>query len=250
MPIRFLKQFIYGAIFVLIILGLVFWIYKSFYSKPSCFDNKQNQGELGIDCGGPCSQICLPSNLRNIEIDLTKFTILNDKIILFAKIKNPNSGFAVNNFDYQFNIFDQNKNIIKTINGNSFIYSEQIKYLVEFLNYKEAPNINSVDLKILNYSWTKGDNFRRPILNILDKNLVEKNNNLYIVGKIINNDFAVFNNINIIVNFYDKGIWIGSSKTVIDNISPKEIKEFNVIFPKQQNINNLDFEIIVDSKRK
>ncbi|MBA3789249.1 hypothetical protein H0X32_02550 [Patescibacteria group bacterium] len=30
----------------------------TFYKTPSCMDTKQNQGELGIDCGGPCAYAC------------------------------------------------------------------------------------------------------------------------------------------------------------------------------------------------
>lgn len=30
----------------------------TFYQAPSCSDNTQNQGETGIDCGGPCAFLC------------------------------------------------------------------------------------------------------------------------------------------------------------------------------------------------
>ncbi|MCS6789252.1 MAG: hypothetical protein NZ484_01660 [Patescibacteria group bacterium] len=252
MHFRKLKQIIYGLIFILIIFSLIYFFYMSFGVRPSCFDGKKNQGEDGIDCGGPCQKICLSSNLRNVEINWVKFNIINNKLILLAQIKNPNNDFGIYNFDYKFNIFDKNKNLIKTINNNSFIYSEEIKYLIEFLDFYDIQNIDSVDLKILNPVWQKKDDFKRPILNVLDKNIYEKENNLNVFGKIINNDFVNFKNVNILVNFYNQGYWIGSSKTIINSIGPKEVKDFNVIFPKLKNISNIEdlqVEIVLEAKK-
>ncbi|MGB9608938.1 MAG: hypothetical protein ACPL3E_01025 [Minisyncoccia bacterium] len=248
--IRTVKQFFYGAIFVLIIFSLIYFLYKAFFSRPTCFDHKQNQGEEGVDCGGPCPKICLPLNFRDIETNFVKFLKVNNKIILLAQIQNPNSEVGVSNFDYQFNVLDQNKNIVKTINNSSFIYAEEIKYLTEFLDEKEIPNIASVELKILNPNWTKAFNFRRPDLRLLNKNIFEKDNLINLNGKIINNDFVGFENINILVNFYNQGNWIGSSKTIINNILPQEIKEFNVVFPKNYDFNNLEAEVVIEAKRK
>lgn len=248
---RYLKQIFYGAIFVLIIFSLIYAFYKIFYAQPSCFDGKQNQDEEGIDCGGPCAKICLPQNFRDIEINWVKFLKINNKIILLGQIQNPNSEIGASHFGYEFDILDSNKNIIKTISRDSFIYAEEIKYLVEFLDEREAPNINSVNLQIINPIWAKAIDFKRPNLKILDKKIEENSNNDSIIvgGKIINNDFVVFKNINILVNFYIQGTWIGSSETIIDTISPKETKEFNVIFPQKTDVNNLKYEIVFEAKR-
>jgi hypothetical protein len=248
---RFFKQIFYGFIFTLIIIGLIYFFYKVFYSQPSCFDKKQNQGEEGIDCGGPCAKICLPQNFRDIEINWVKFLKINNKIILLAQIQNPNSEIAASYFDYKFDILDSNQNITKTIFSTSFIYAEEIKYLIEFLNEKDVTNINLVKLQILNPRWAKAVDFKRPNLKIIDKK-IEINSDkdfINVSGKIINNDFLVFKNINILINFYNQGIWVGSSKTIIDKISPRETREFNVIFPKKNDFNNLEYEIVFETKR-
>jgi len=43
-------------IFVLFFVVIPLAIYL--YQKPTCDDKKQNQGEAGIDCGGPCKTLC------------------------------------------------------------------------------------------------------------------------------------------------------------------------------------------------
>ena len=41
---------------IILIVGLPAFLLL--YKAPTCFDGKQNQGEGGIDCGGPCVKLC------------------------------------------------------------------------------------------------------------------------------------------------------------------------------------------------
>ncbi|MBL0070992.1 MAG: hypothetical protein IPP34_03830 [Bacteroidetes bacterium] len=55
--------------------------------RPSCSDNIQNQGELGIDCGGPCNG-CAPELTANVdgafwEADGNINTSINGNSIIF-----------------------------------------------------------------------------------------------------------------------------------------------------------------------
>lgn len=52
---RAMILFIVGAVSIFIIALISI---ATFYEAPSCADNKQNQGEQGIDCGGPCAYLC------------------------------------------------------------------------------------------------------------------------------------------------------------------------------------------------
>ena len=50
--------------FILLILGAVVAAFiailsiATLYKSPTCTDGVENQGEAGIDCGGPCSFLC------------------------------------------------------------------------------------------------------------------------------------------------------------------------------------------------
>src|SRR3989344_4321547 len=39
-------------------LGIAALVYINYQPAPSCSDGLQNQGELAIDCGGPCAAVC------------------------------------------------------------------------------------------------------------------------------------------------------------------------------------------------
>jgi len=57
------KQIVVGLATTLVILALVFMGKNIFKPKPTCSDNKQNQNEDAVDCGGPC----LACDLKDLE---------------------------------------------------------------------------------------------------------------------------------------------------------------------------------------
>jgi hypothetical protein len=52
------RLLILGTIGVVVLIVLIAIFYKTFTVAPTCSDGIQNQGEQGIDCGGPCPYLC------------------------------------------------------------------------------------------------------------------------------------------------------------------------------------------------
>ena len=54
------RQIIYLALVVgFFIFVTTVFLFFLLYETPTCFDGKQNQEEIGIDCGGPCVRLCV-----------------------------------------------------------------------------------------------------------------------------------------------------------------------------------------------
>ena len=49
--------YIISLLFILISIISVI-LYLALNKKPTCFDGIQNQGEVGVDCGGSCVILC------------------------------------------------------------------------------------------------------------------------------------------------------------------------------------------------
>ena len=65
---RRVKQVVYGILYLAILGGIVTGIYFLLLKQPaSCFDGIQNEGEAGIDCGGPCAVVCIPSTIQPLS---------------------------------------------------------------------------------------------------------------------------------------------------------------------------------------
>lgn len=245
---RIFKQISYLLFFLLIFFVLGYFLYLFFKTAPTCFDGKKNQGEEGVDCGGPCFQICLPENFRDIQVSDVKFLNIGNKTILLAKIQNLNSSIAAWQFDYEFIISGTDGSVLKKVVGQSFVYAEEIKYLSQILN-ENLSNISRVELKIYNPLWIKSEYFLRPKINLLAKEISKQNGMVYVRGKIINNDFVVFRNVKILVNFYRQNELVGYSETTINQIKSSETLPFEILFPGGLDLNSLQTEILIEAKR-
>ena len=106
---RVFKQIVIALIFSLIILSVGELIYLKHKPPPTCFDNKKNQKEEGIDCGGPC----VPCELKNnppLAIDGSPYFILGDsnKIDIVFKVLNKDLVWGAKNFSYNIILTGEN----------------------------------------------------------------------------------------------------------------------------------------------
>ena len=147
---RTIKQFTIATIFIAIIFSTSFLFYKVFIEhKPSCFDGIQNQGELGIDCEGPCEKICQLS-FQNIKINWLKSVYVKDNYYdVGAYLTNPNQNHGSGLVKYKFLFYDSADNIIAERTGETFILPNQDKYIIENRIYSEI-NIVRIDIQFTN----------------------------------------------------------------------------------------------------
>ena len=114
------KQLSYGIVFLLIIIIVIgVPTYFTFFNKPAtCFDNRQNQNETGVDCGGVCTKACVADVIENpIVLWSRAFPIANGKYNLVAYLQNPNIDYVSEPFTYVFSIFDENNVLIGSREG-------------------------------------------------------------------------------------------------------------------------------------
>ncbi len=108
------------TVIVLIIFG-VFSYFKFIYTPPSCFDGKQDQKEVGVDCGGPCDTLC-GTQVSDIIVKWVKVFKVSDGIYsVAASVENPNKLAGVGKMSFNFKIYDDSGNIIGDRSGNTFI---------------------------------------------------------------------------------------------------------------------------------
>lgn len=159
---RRIKQLIYGAVFLGIIFLVIFGVYFIWLKPaPTCFDSKQNQGETGIDCGGPCAP-CEQKYAKNLDISWVKnFSNADDKIVLVAEIKNPNLNYGAGDFVYSFDIYNKFGEKAKTISDQSFIYNGEVKYLIKAIDFKPQ-DFSKSELSFSQFVWKSKDDFKKP----------------------------------------------------------------------------------------
>ena len=238
MSSRRLKQFIYGLIYLLIFGGIVFGIYFLFLKPaPSCFDNVQNEGEQGVDCGGPCTKICIPSSTQPMAVvgSVYAFSALPGHVALLADVANPNSDFAAETFQYTFNFYDASGNVVQSVPGSSFIYADETKYLAVPNEAVSGP-FDHVGMTIGTVHWVPAAQFgsvpQLTFNNVMTGASAVTSGTTAVSGEVTDADSASFQNIEIVaVLKAPGGIPAGVTETELDAIAPNQAKNFSVMYP-------------------
>lgn len=164
---HFKKQITILVVFLIIVLAIGLGIYLIVRPEEStCFDGIQNQGEAGIDCGGPCGECSHPVGLEIISQNFIPTTLNNFDLV--AKVENPNSNWGVESVPYKFNFYNANNQLIGFKEETTYILPQETKYIVEQKIYlPEVPARMVFELGKTN--WQKLKDFSELQIRIKDK---------------------------------------------------------------------------------
>ena len=230
------KKFFYGT-FYLAILGLLALGFYNTFLKPaaSCFDRMQNQGEEGVDCGmSACGKICLPVDIRPVvQSGKVEVAAISQGVYsLLVLVSNPNTGYALENFDYKFDFRNTAGEIIKTLSGNSFIYAGEQKYISEPVVETGALDVSTVSFSLGNEEWTKANDFEQPKIEGSTKK-EESPSGIKVLGVMRNASTVNLPLVTAVAVFTsNSGDILGTATTQVDNLNAGDSKEFVISHPR------------------
>jgi hypothetical protein len=158
------RKMAFIIVIILIIFAILAYKVYPYFNKPAtCFDNKQNGDERGVDCGGSCKLICLtdviPLNVKYAKAVPTNIGLYD----LAALVENRNKDKSTNDgsIDYIFLVYDKSGSIIKTISGSTTIpIGQTFPIIIQNvpINLSAGNDISNVVLNISNNkSWQAQD---------------------------------------------------------------------------------------------
>ena len=168
------KQFFIAFTFIFIVVVVVggIWLLVE-PPKATCFDGIQNQGEKGIDCGGPCG-LC-PEDIRKpLEILLEDFIpTIDDNYDLMAEIRNPNKDWGIESINYRFNLYDRNEELIGFKEGSTYVLPQETKYIIDqkFYSTTIPKKIELELLRVLDEVESKWETFVDKYIAYPDKEM-------------------------------------------------------------------------------
>ncbi len=249
---RFIKKIVYGFLFLFSLVVILLAVYFIFIkSSPTCSDNKQNQNETEIDCGGPC----LPCAIKNVK-DLS-----NSAIEMFAQdgglgtilfsISNPNPTLGIEKIPFSIILFDNEGNRAVTVNQATSIAPGESKFIIESGVKIDLDFVSRAEIK-LDYnldSWkTKTELPPQPLVELVDYNKKLLPDGLKISGDILNRGSSAVPEYFLgVILTNDLGIKISAAKKSLGRIEAFGKKTFEFIIPLKKELLkqvNLD-EVVV-----
>lgn len=228
------RKFIYISsiiLFFLVVVGIPVFLYL--YKPPNCFDNKQNQDELGIDCGGVCTLLC-PTQYVPLNVLWTRFSRVNDGIYnVLAYIENPNLNAGTNNVDYVFKLYDKSGIILNERVGKAFAPANKVMAIFEADLFTGNQIPARVDFSFTsNAIWSKQDNIETG-LSITNTEMLKIDTAPRLSFVITNKTIKQINKVEAIAIVYNlEGNTVAFSRTIIDALTPKESRSLSFNWPK------------------
>ena len=218
------KQFIYGSVFILILVIIIgVPVYFNFFNETkTCFDGKKNQNETGIDCGGICQKACSSEVIENPLILWSRaFPIANGKYNLVAYLQNPNLNYVSEPFTYVYNIFDQENILIGTREG-----SISAPYNKNFVVFEQAfdagkRSIGKVTFEITSkVTWVKNPE-QKAKFSVSSDQIVAVGGTPTLTSTITNKTIDTFRDFYVVVIVYGvDGNALVVSRTLVDELRP------------------------------
>lgn len=124
------RQIVPVLVLILILAGIGFWFGRRLLPEASCFDDKRNQKEIGVDCGGPCEP-CEVKNPRPLTIFWARAIRSSaSSYDAVAFMENPNEVLSSAKVSYDFTLLDQFGVIARRANS-TYIYPHERLYIIE-----------------------------------------------------------------------------------------------------------------------
>lgn len=251
---RIIKQLIYGVFYLALASAIVYGLYFLMIGlAPSCSDNRQNQNEEGVDCGGSC----VPCALKNLQPLRTKTQIfgVDGNTSAVITLANPNLNYGARSLTYTLNFYDANKQKLFSLTKTSFIYpAEAQKFILEpNLRVNFAGIVGEPEVILENFDWRPVEEFSEPKVQIRQTKTEIANKQVVVTGLLANREPFALTRSGVGVLVYQnlaggETKLIGISKTVLQDLKPFEERAFKIIIPIAENLKLSDIDTVLTSE--
>ncbi|MCR4334541.1 MAG: hypothetical protein NUV47_02345 [Patescibacteria group bacterium] len=217
------KIFYFGGAILFAVLFLGLPLFTKYYTPASCFDNKKNQGEYGVDCGGPCVKLCSSQFSSPIIVWARAIPVTKGVYNLLAYAQNQNLSGRVKKAQYIFKIFDNKGVLISEKSGMTFILPHNIIPVFEggIVAGERLPAIVTFEFKEP-LAWEKID-YKDPGLVVVQKVLSGENKSPRIDAIVQNRSTNKASHIEVTAIVYDTNDnAMAFSKTLIDELDDNQ----------------------------
>ncbi len=198
------RQILYIVLLILFFSAFGFLIVAPRFQKaPTCFDNKQNGDEAGVDCGGSCMRACV-SQVEEVSVLWARaFRVIPGRYNAVAYVENPPSG--------KIAVFEPGIDI-----GNSIpVYTT--------FEFTEVPVWVQVAQEKINQAQIFISNIR----------LMDESTSPKLTVSVKNNSFSEVSELGIVAILYDQNHnAISVSRTFIDTLAEEERRDVSFTWPE------------------
>lgn len=222
------RKFIYALATLVFCTALTVYVLRDvIFPNPTCFDQKHNGFEAGVDCGGECSLRC-DSEVIPLEVVWARFIpVSNGAYDLVGMVSNKNINNASHVLGYTFTLYDAQGNTIERSGTTTSPVDGDFPIIVQSVHLTRQPV--SISLSLQDTPHYRSE--ERPT----DPTL-RTGNELYEPGSIPRLSFMVMNTKRVVLRntpikvilFDEKDNAYAVAQTVVPELNKEEVKDITV----------------------
>jgi hypothetical protein len=246
MSTRRAKQFIYGTLYLLIVLVVCAGIYFVFVLPFIA-------ASTPVACA---PDMCAPTSTAPIAASIVSTFVTSPGHDTFlAQLQNADADYGASLVNYELDFYDASDTVIQSIPGQSFVYPSQNKYIL--LPNKTVPQAyDHMALVLTGAEWLASGTIGTD-LGIAPGGFALQNiqtsvasTTVSVGGQLVNTGVPSYGQVIVMVLFKDGGgNVVGASQTELDNVAAATTNNFSVIYPNEPNINPAVNQILVYALR-
>lgn len=241
------RKLIYiGSAVLVFLLAVVLPLSIHFYQAPTCFDGKQNQTELGVDCGGPCALLC-PGGYVPLNVLWSRFSKVSDGVYnVLAYVENPNLNAGANNLSYTFKLYDKDGILLNERDGLTFAPADRLiaVFAADLQTGKQIP-------QRVSFSFTSPAVWQKQVspetgLSVSQSVVTKEDSSPRLSAVLSNTTINNIKNIEAVAIIYNAdGNALAFSRTIVDSIAGQSSVNLNFNWPQPFSVASARTEIIL-----
>lgn len=224
-------QYAAGSAAFLSLCAVIFY-FTSIYAPSTCFDNMQNGGEAGVDCGGSCSRICAFTVTPPQIVWAESFRITDGQYNAVAYVENKNTVAATPVLEYIFRLYDGTE-VLAERKGTTILPPNSVYPIFEgriMTSPGKTPTRTEIEIKPSDM-WlpaTVGRNQFRTV----DVELLTTDTRPRLNVEIENTELTEARNVEVVATIFNRaGEPVTASQTFIDTFSPRSTADIVFTWP-------------------
>jgi len=172
-------------------------------------------------------------DLKTAEVDF--IPVSPGLFSAYAHVFNPNADLSARSFDYEFSFKNQNGQVYKTAQGQSFLLPGASRFvIVPAVAVAETPT--EINFTAANPRWTRAALPANPEFTVLQPRWGDSDGKFFVEALVKNPYSFIVSKVNVSVVIFDRGNRevLGANHTVLDDLEPLETRYFRVLWPRPQ----------------
>jgi Mg-chelatase subunit ChlD len=230
------RQIIYFSIFMAIMLVVIgIPLFSIYYEAPTCFDNKQNGNELGVDCDGLCNRLCRALEAKPVVEWYRLLDVQPGLSTAVAYLQNPNLDAEAKVAPYTFTIRDASNTIIAERKGTTYIPAGKNFAIFEsnIVIPADAGQLRTTFELSEDFEWTRAPKDAPKVL-VANQQVDAFSMKPSVTATLTNTSFTDLGRVNATVIIYNTdGNAVAASKTYVDRINKQGNAQVVFTWPRQ-----------------